>query len=163
MLESRAYQVQLLSVVPPVSVRVDGKTVVQAGEGKVGWWYDGEHTTLNILTGKTSSKNGAKVDVVLPQLTESQRTTLNGLPGKIARMKRVMPLLNHQWPIEWTPPALVHQAQTGNRMGLNPEKGVEELTAFEAAQKDVFDALRAMTLPESVRTKVMNHLSGIQR
>jgi len=66
MLESRAYQVQLLSVVPPVSVRVDGKTVVQAGEGKVGWWYDGEHTTLNILTGKTSSKNGAKVDVVLP-------------------------------------------------------------------------------------------------
>jgi hypothetical protein len=157
----RRYEVRFLSVAPPVSVKINGKEVPAVGEGGTGWWYEGDKATLHVTTGTTAKSAGVTITASLPAMADSVSEALNGLPGKLARLKRVMPLLNHQWPVEWSPPVLVRQSQTGNRMGLFPAKGMEELRQFAGRQREVLDAIQRMSVPDSVRARVMNHLSGI--
>ncbi len=75
-------------------------------------------------------------------------------------MKRVMPVLNSQWPKEWSPDVLIHAAQTGDRMTVAPQTAVEEMKAFEGYRPRILDSVQHMTLPDSIRIRVQNHLTA---
>ncbi len=159
MLKERSFHIELLSAFPPERVEVNGKRLdFTHDEKSVGWRYDGDHTTVKILTPEYAA--GSKVSVEVYGAQGSDRSMIDGLPGKIARMKRAMPILNSQWPKEWSPDVLIHAAQTGDRMTIFPKTAVEEMKAFTGYRERILDSVGHMTLPDSIRAKVVNHLTA---
>jgi hypothetical protein len=69
-----------------------------------------------------------------------------------------MPLLNHLWPQEWSPESLVAVAQTGNRLSIEPSGVGKELGSFEDRWGEVLGEVRAMSIPDSVKERVLHHL-----
>jgi len=159
MLNKRSYRIDLLSAFPPAKVLVNGRAVAWTkDETKVGWWYDGDHTTVKIQTPEFAVRDKVTVEVYLKEKGEDV-ALLDGLPGRIARLKRTMPVLDSQWPVEWSPDVLIHAAQTGDRMTIFPQTAKEEMKAFEGYRPRILDSIQHMTLPDSLRTKVRNHLT----
>ncbi len=157
MLTGRSYQIDLLSSFPPGRVLVNGNPVsFVKQEGTVGWWYDGDHATVRILTPRMAASMKVVIEI---QESSADRNLINGVPGKIARLKRVMPLLDNLWPEEWSPEVLLHAAQTGDRMTIDPSSAVKEISAIGAARDTILKEVNQMDIPDSVRTKVVNHLS----
>jgi hypothetical protein len=148
----------MLASLPPKKVEFSGTALgrVAAGSGP-GWWYDGDRTTLHVLTPRVMTESETRI--LIEEDTENNRSAVvNGLPGKIARLNRVMPLLNHLWPLEWSPESLVAVAQTGNRLSIEPSGVGKELGSFEDRWGEVLGEVRAMSIPDSVKERVLHHL-----
>ena len=158
MVKERSYQVEFLSSFPPVRVMVNGRLVNRTTDkAQSGWWYDGDHVSLTVQT--PSLPVSSKVTIDVRFASGDDPALVNGLRGKIARMKRVMPLLNSQWPREWSPDVLIHAAQTGDRMSIFPGTAVEEMKTFPGYRAKILDSIQHQTLPDSIRTRVSNHLT----
>ncbi len=159
LLNKRSYRIDLLSAFPPAKVLVNGTAVAWTkDETKVGWSYDGDHATVRVQTPKFGVRDKVEVEVFPKEIGEDV-ALIDGLPGKIARLKRTMPVLDSQWPVEWSPDVLIHAAQTGDRMTIFPQTAIEEMKAFEGYRPRILDSVQHMTLPDSIRTRVRNHLS----
>ncbi len=159
MLKKRSFRIDLLSAFPPERVVINGKPVqFTHDEKRIGWSYDGDHSTVKILTPEIAAGNRVTVEVT--NARDEDRALINGLPGKIARMKRAMPMVNSQWPKEWSPDVLIHAAQTGDRMTIFPQTAIDEMKAFGGYRARILDSISHMTLPDSIRTKVENHLTA---
>ena len=158
MAKQRSYRVDLLSAFPPERVVVNGNELhFKHDESQIGWSYDGDHTTVKILTPEFAVGKRVTVDVTGPR--GEDHALINGLPGMIVRMKRVMPLVNSQWPKEWSPDVLIHAAQTGDRMSIFPQTAIDEMKAFQGYKARILDSVAHMTLPDSIRARVENHLT----
>jgi alpha-glucosidase len=158
MLTQRSFEIAMLASLPPKKVEFSGTALgrVAAGSGP-GWWYDGDRTTLHVLTPRVMTESETRI--LIEEDTENNRSAVvNGLPGKIARLNRVMPLLNHLWPQEWSPESLVAVAQTGNRLSIEPSGVGKELGSFEDRWGEVLGEVRAMSIPDSVKERVLHHL-----
>ena len=82
--------------------------------------------------------------------------------GTIARLKRVMPMINNHWPAEWAPEAMIAATQTGNRIGLKPESTAKELQALFESYPAILDAVESLEIPDTTKTRVLGHLAGLQ-
>jgi hypothetical protein len=101
-----------------------------------------------------------KVEVLikLPAALAANDNLLDGVPGKLARLRRVMPLLNSLWPKEWSPEILVAVAQTGNRISINPKTALEELQKLDREFPEVLNAVRNLQADSSTIATVLAHL-----
>jgi hypothetical protein len=72
-----------------------------------------------------------------------------------------MPLLNSTWPKEWSPDILVHAAQAGNRIGINPGNAETELSQLRSDLPEVLKHIQSLDIDPEIRARVLNHLSGI--
>jgi alpha-glucosidase len=157
----RSYEIVLPGIVPPEGVTSNGRALAWTREeGAEGWAYDGEHASVLVRTGSFPLTERVTVLLTMPSDAASLGRTLDGFPGRLARLRRVMPILNNQWPMEWSPGTLVHAAQTGNRLGINPGAFRDELARFGPDQQEIQKAVRGMEIPDSVRARVLNHLTS---
>ena len=108
-------------------------------------------------------KVNEKVEVTIkfPPGFEAKSSLIDGVPGKLARLRRVIPLLNSQWPKEWSPDNLVEAVQTGNRISLNPKTALQELEKLERSLPEVIDQITKLNIDKGVINRALAHLDGL--
>jgi alpha-glucosidase len=162
MLTERGYELQLPGWWPPVRVSCNGVDIPFSANGvSSSWNYDGDKLMTTIALPKFGVDQKVEVIVRLPLGIESKMKLLDGTQGVLSRLRRVMPLLNGTWPKEWSPDILVHAAQTGNRIGIDPGNAETELTQLRRDLPEVIKQIQLLDIDPVVRSRVLNHLSGI--
>ena len=153
---SRGYEVRLPSTLPPESVRADGTDISYSRDGTApGWHYDGATLTTVISVPRTSVSR--KVDVVV-QTPAAPQMLVDGVPGKLARLRAAMDILNTTWPRGWSPDILIDAAQAGRRMTLHPETARQELEKLQRDMPVIVDTIRKMDVDCAALVRALGHL-----
>lgn len=128
MLTERGYEIRLPLTLPPDSVRSGDEFVPFAPDGTApGWRYDGDTLTTIISLLKVSVHEKVEVLVKSPPLDGLAWQLVDGVPGRLARLRAAMNILNTTWPKAWSPDSLIEAAQTGRRITLAPASARQEL------------------------------------
>lgn len=163
MLTQRAYVIRLAGVWPPASVSCNGHVVAFSSEESVpGWRYDGDKLMTIISLPKFRVSEKVEVAITTPLPLAANDPLLDGVPGRLARLRRVMPLLNSLWPKEWSPEILIAAAQTGNRISLKPENALEELQRLEKNFPEVLRQIVGLQADSSLVRQVALALAHLK-
>ncbi len=130
----RSYQIRVRGILPPQAVFCNGQEVFYRSPDDSNtphWHYEGNQIATVIQLDELSVR--AAVEVTLQLQPLENLDLLDGVPGKISRLKKVMHLLNkHATKTkDWSPEFLIEAAQAGNRMTLTPETALAELRNLE--------------------------------
>ena len=130
----RSYQIRVRGILPPQAVFCNGQEVFYRfpdDSNTPHWHYEGNQIATVIQLDELSVR--AAVEVTLQLQPLENLDLLDGVPGKISRLKKVMHLLNkHATKTkDWSPEFLIEAAQAGNRMTLKPETALAELRNLE--------------------------------
>jgi hypothetical protein len=150
MSNERAYEFRLPGNWPPTSVTVNGEPLPYSSTAdKPGWRFEGNTLTTVITTRRFST--GETVTVKLrtdPQLTHN-RSMLDGLAGKLARLRETYDILNAAWPAAGSPDLLIDAMQTGDRIGYHPETAFAEVSSLSAKLSGLAKIIDAMHATET--------------
>ena len=143
----RAYELRLPGNWPPSSVTVNGEPLPYANTAeKPGWRFEGSTLTTVITTRRFSTGDAVSVKLRIdPQLAHS-RSMLDGLPGKLPRLRETNDILNAAWPAAGSPDLLIDAMQTGDRIGYHPETAFAEVSRLSAkliGLAKIIDAMHA--------------------
>jgi hypothetical protein len=153
----RSYEVRLPLSLPPEAVSCGGKPLsFNAGGGGPGWRYDGDHLSTIITVPAHSVVD--TVDIVVRESSATDAALMNGVPGKIGRLRRVMKMIDNQWPKEWSPGLLVASVQIGNRMSLHPETARSELDEFSKKYPEILKQIGTLDIDAKLRGQALHHL-----
>jgi alpha-glucosidase len=133
MRRSRSYEVRLPLTLPPQSASVNGRPVK--------WRYDGQKLTTIIDV--PSMPVGERVDVRV-QLPDAPKTLVDGAPGRLARLRAAMTLLDTTWPNGWAPDVVIDAVQAGRRMTLQPATARQELEKLQREMPAIVKAISSM-------------------
>lgn len=162
MLEERSLEIRLPGTLPPKSVRCNGKSIEYSSETTVPHWsYDGDRVTTFIRTPRMRTNERVEVKVLFPKAVQNASSLLDGVPGKLARLKHITPLLNSTWPKEWSPDVLVDAAQTGNRITLRPDKAERELGELAGKISEAMRTIALLKVDSTIVAKVLGHLTRL--
>jgi hypothetical protein len=163
MLQERSYEIRLPGMFPPEAVTCNSHELsFNRGETEPGWRYDGEKLMVIVTLPNFQVHERVEIGIKFSESQSSHRELLNGFPGKLARLKRVMPLLNSLWHREWSPDILVEAAQTSNRIGLNPSSVISELQKFERMIPGVVQEIKKLAnLNRKLVRRALAHLAII--
>ncbi len=159
MLTERAYEIRLPGAWPPEAVSCNNQPIAFSREETVpSWRYDGDElmTIISLPKFRTTEKVEVLSKPVAALAVNAQ--LLDGVPGKLARLRRVMPLLNSLWTKEWSPEILVAAAQTGNRVSINPQSALAELQKLEREFPEVLNQVRQMQGDSTIIAIALGHL-----
>jgi alpha-glucosidase (family GH31 glycosyl hydrolase) len=160
--QERAYEFRLFGVFPPKRVTVNGQELKFTHEdGALGWRYDGNQTMVIITTPRFNVRDRVEMSAELPQATEAQQRALDGLPGKIGRLRTAMDIMNDTWRQGWSPDSLIHEFQVGDRMSYFPERALAEADDFQAQWPKMVSDVLAMQKEPIDKTAVMRALSHL--
>ncbi len=162
MLTERSYEIRLAGFWPPETVTCNGSPIqFSKEESSFGWRYDGDKVMAIISLPRF--KVSEKVEVVIRFSTglEDKSQLLDGFPGKLARLRGVMTLLNNQWPKEWSPDILVGAVQTGHRISLNPSTAEQEVENLDHILLQVVDQIKQLDIKRGVLKRVLAHLDDV--
>lgn len=121
MLTERAYEIRLPDAWPPEVVSCNNQPVAFSREETVpSWRYDGDNLMTIISLPKFGVTEKVEVLTKTPAALAASGQLLDSVPGKLARLRRLMLLLNRLWTKDGSPEILVAAAQTGYRLGINP-------------------------------------------
>ncbi len=156
MLAARGYQIRLPMTLPPDLVRANGANIPYAGDGAApGWRYDGGTLTTVISLAKTRVNQRVEVLVKSPAALPA---LVDGVPGKLARLRTAMDILNGSWPKGWSPDILIDAAQTGRRITLNPASAQAELQKLQRDFPAIIEAIGKMDVDCSALIRALGHL-----
>src|SRR5215469_2038657 len=159
MVQRRGYELRLRGSFPPREVISNGSMVPYRPHGGApGWRYDGNTLTTIISVPQMSVHETLHVKTVAESAAANRAELLNGVPGKILRMKATMDVLNGTWPVEWSPDELVAAYQTGNRITLAPGNAVAELQKFNEATPVIVQRIRSMGIQPALITRALAKL-----
>jgi hypothetical protein len=159
--EERSYEVRLPGSWPPEAVTANGKIVPYSPreELQTGWGYDGEKLTTVVSIPKFKVSEPIHITVKGPDYSAAAAHLLDGVPGKIARLRQAMTLINNKsWPKDWSPDVLVNAAQTGDRISLHPESARQELDVLRKRLPEVLREIMTLKGGRAVIDQVMLHL-----
>ncbi|MBI3483771.1 MAG: DUF5110 domain-containing protein, partial [Acidobacteria bacterium] len=156
MLAERGYEIRLPMTLPPDSVRANGANIPYASDGAVpGWRYDGD--TLTAVISLPRIRVNQKVEVLV-KASPAPLELLDGVPGKLARLRTAIDILNGSWPKGWSPDILIDAAQTGRRITLNPASAQEELQKLHHNMPEIIDAISKMDVDCAALIRALAHL-----
>jgi len=160
MLDERGYEIRLQQSWPPESVTWNGKPIAfdAMGRGQPGWHYDGSTLTTIVTVPKSSVRQKVEVTVKVSAAAASQTQLLDGVPGRLRRLRGVGDILNGAWPKGWNAASLVKAEQTGRRVELNPASALQELLQFNAQQADVVSAIQRVGFECCVADRALAHM-----
>jgi alpha-glucosidase len=162
MLTERRYEIQLVGSWPPESVTCNGQPVTfSRAQTTSGWWYDGDKLTTVISLPKLSTAKRVEVLVKHAASLDAQAQLLDGVPGKLARLRRAMAVLNATWSKGWSPDILIEALQTGNRIGLKPSSALEELQKLRKILPEVLKQVGEMDVDRKTIDRALAHLAGV--
>lgn len=156
----RAYEIRLEGTLPPDSVRANGADVrYAADEGASGWRYDG--ATLTTIISIPPTDAGKKIEVVVK--APAAPDLLDGARGRLARLRSAMDVLNTSWPNGWSPDVVIHAAQAGRRMTLDPSHARAELEKLAREMPAIEKAIVAMDADCRITTAALARLGRAAR
>jgi len=160
MLAARGYEIRLPMTLPPSrdfgTVRANGANIPYSGDGSApGWRYDGTSLTTVISLPRTSVNQ--KMDVLV-KAPAAPLELLDSVPGKLARLRTAMDILNGSWPKGWSPEILIDAAQTGRRITLNPATAQDELQKLQRDFPAVIEEIRKMDVDCTALIRALAHL-----
>ncbi|MCD6204707.1 MAG: DUF5110 domain-containing protein [Candidatus Marinimicrobia bacterium] len=141
--ESRDYEIRFLNRFPPESVRINGIEIpYQADGGANSWRYNGNDQSIRVYTSEMSVHRNVKIEC---RFTDTDIEALSGKKGQFADMIKFMKFLaKNNWDkSRYSNDLVVHAAQTGHRMSLNPENAVEEIKNFDSEWQKVLEMVEA--------------------
>jgi len=146
----RAYELRLPGSWPPSSVTVNEQSLARAkATDGPGWRFEGNTLTTVITTRKFSTGGAVTIKVrICPELARN-RALLDGLPGKLTRLRETYDLLNAAWPAAGSPDPLVDAMQTGDRISYHPETAFAETGGFAAKLAGLAKIIDAMHATET--------------
>jgi alpha-glucosidase (family GH31 glycosyl hydrolase) len=143
----RAYELRLPGSWPPSVVSVNDVPLrFEKRKGTIGWRFDGDTLTTIVTTPRVSVNSMLKISLRIEPEMAQNRALLAGFGGKLARLRETYDLLNANWPIAWSPDALVSAMQTGDRIGYFPKTALGEISGLQkklTALPELIDALHA--------------------
>jgi len=132
MIETRAYELRLPVTFPPTSVEVNGKALnYNKNIESDSWSYNGQKLTTIIKTAEFSVHNKVEVEIAFPDYDQK---LLAGKKGQIIKLFKIAKILakfrwkEARYPLEKY--KVLHFAQTGNRITLNPQNTLTEIQAL---------------------------------
>ena len=128
MQHQRGYEIRLPGDWPPASVTVNGTNM--AHSAKTGWSYEGNTLTTVIRTTVFSVTESVTITVRRDPDLISRNAELDGFAGITTRLHQTYDVLNQNWPLGWSPDALIEALQTGDRLSYHPEEAGRELSRF---------------------------------
>ena len=149
MLESRAYELRLPLTLPPEKVKVNGKRLYYKKEASVdSWGYDGNELTTHIFTPEFGVDQKVEVEIQFP---EHDLRLLSGKKGQISKLMKFMKFLamNNWDKSRYSNDVVVHAAQAGHRMSLNPQTALREIKEFDAYRQSILAMIKANSLEQS--------------
>jgi alpha-glucosidase len=159
MLTERAYEIRLPGAWPAEAVSCNNQPVVFSREETVlSWRYDGDKLMMIISLPKFRVTEKVEVLIKTSAGLAAGDQLLDEVPGKLARLRRVMPLLNRLWTKDWSPEILVAAAQTGNRISINPLSTLAELQKLEREFPEVLNQVRNMQGDSTTIAIALGHL-----
>jgi alpha-glucosidase (family GH31 glycosyl hydrolase) len=159
---ARAEEMCLVGCWPPAGVTVNGRELVFSASGNDSTWcYDGDKATVSVFVPPHATTQGTSITLTFPRESLQRNALLDGVPGTLSRLRRVIPWLNNTWPREWSPDDLVEAAQTGDRISLHPAAAVQELEDLERSIPTLAREIDSLKLDEGVRRQVLGHLRAI--
>ena len=157
MLSARGYEIHLPMTLPPISVHANGANIPYAGAAP-GWRFDGDTLTTIISVPQTRVNQKMEVLVKSPA---APHELLDGVPGKLARLRAAMDILNGSWPRGWSPDILIDAAQAGRRISLNPASAQPELQKLQRDFPAVIEEIRKMDVDCAVLLRALAHLGRV--
>jgi alpha-glucosidase (family GH31 glycosyl hydrolase) len=146
----RAYEIRLPGNWPPSSVTVNNEPLSYSRTAtNPGWRFEGDTLTTVITTRRFSTGDTVTVKLRIdPQLAHT-RSMLDGLTGKLARLRETYNILNAAWPTAGSPDALIDAMQTGDRIGYRPETAFAEVSSLAAKLAGLAKIIDAMHATET--------------
>ncbi|MCL4524305.1 MAG: glycoside hydrolase family 31 protein [Acidobacteria bacterium] len=156
MLTERGYEIRLPMTLPPVNVRTNGANISYAADAATpGWRYDGDTLTTIISVPKTRVNQKVEILVKLPS---APAELLDGVPGKLTRLRAAMDILNTSWPRGWSPDILIDAAQAGRRITLDPALAQAELQKLQRDFPTIIEAIGTMDVDCAAQVRALGHL-----
>ncbi len=157
---TRSYEVRLEGTLPPAAVIIGAEKLpfVKDSTG-TGWSYIGDRLTTVIRLPSRSVKEKIELTVSWDGMKQNNDAVTQGVRGELSRLRRVMAILNTQWPKEWSPEILIAAVQTGNRMGIQPGRALLELQDLDVKFGRVKAEIQTLKIPEEMRKRVLSHLT----
>jgi hypothetical protein len=144
---------------PPEEVTCNGAIVPFAHEAHApSWRYEGDELMLVISLPRFSMQEKVEVRITTAEEQLAHGHLLDGVRGKLARLRRVMPWLNQLWPQEWSPEEVIRAAQTGRRMSLQPKSALHELKELEQSCAAAAAAIANLHADKRIRGRALRHL-----
>jgi alpha-glucosidase len=154
----RGYEIRLPITLPPESVRANRANLSYASEGvAAGWRYDGDKLTTVISLPRISVKQKVEVLVKAPV---APAELLDGVPGKLARLRTAMNIIGNKWykGCCLSPDSLIEAAQTGHRITYNPASALDELRKLKKSTPAIIDQIARLDLPCNLIVQAVAHL-----
>jgi alpha-glucosidase len=146
---SRGYEVRLPLTLPPDSVTANGAAVA--------WHYDGP--TLTTIVDVPSAAVTRRVEVVVKS-PAIPMALVDGMPGRLARLRSAMGILDTSWPNGWSPDVVIDAAQAGRRMTLRPATARQELEKLQHDMPAIVDAITKMGVDCTTEAAALAHLGS---
>ena len=146
----RAYEFRLPGNWPPSSVTVNDEPLSYSSTtAKPGWHFEGNTLTTMITTRRFSTGDTVTVKLRIdPQLAHN-RSMLDSLAGKLARLRETYDILNAAWPAAGSPDLLIDAMQTGDRISYHPATAFAEVSGLSAKLSSLTKIIDAMHATET--------------
>jgi hypothetical protein len=118
-------------------------------KGTIGWRFDGDTLTTIVTTPHVPVNNTVKISLRTGLEMAHNRSLLDGFAGKLARLRETYDLLNANWPVAWSPDALVSAMQTGDRIGYLPKTANDEIGGLQRKLAVLPELIQALHATES--------------
>ncbi|GMV04496.1 MAG: alpha-xylosidase [Gemmatimonadota bacterium] len=125
----RRVTIRIPGVLPPDSVTENGVAVPYRRDGSApGWHYDGDAVAMEVRLAALPVTSGRVVAVFFPE-AGGGATLLDGMAGRLKRVRAAVDVLEGLWPTDWAPESLIGLGQAGWRAELDPATAAAELRA----------------------------------
>jgi len=150
MAETRTFIIELPLTLPPQKITVNDDLIHYDREfGTSSWTYDGNELTTEILTKSFSVNEKITIKVELP---DYDTELLSAKIGKFKELVKFIKFLaKNNWDkSKYSNDLMVHAAQTGHRMGINPDEAFKELKEFDAEWQKVLEMLETSSSEDEI-------------
>jgi alpha-glucosidase (family GH31 glycosyl hydrolase) len=146
MKKKMAYEIRLPLTIPPDNVKINGKNI-EFHEDMIenSWGYNGKELSTNILIQESSVHEKKSIEI---EFSNDNLKVLSGKKGKINRLITYMKFLaKNNWDkSKYSNDRVVHAAQTGHRLSLNPKNTISEIHEFDSELLKVIEMIEAYSV-----------------
>ncbi|MCX6270107.1 MAG: DUF5110 domain-containing protein [Bacteroidetes bacterium] len=146
-----SWEVRLPSLLPPIQVTIDGKTMPFSQNPVVNsWYYLGKELMVIVKTSPLSCTSTHEIILHFENPLSSRQALLNGKTGQFRRLSRIVTTLKQQAGSDFfIPDWLYGLEQTYRRIDYHPQNAESELIQFESHFNTLARDLATLTTDSS--------------
>ena len=132
--EHRCYELKMIMTFPPEKIKINGEEVKS-------WEYNGKELTTIIFTPEFSVHEKIEIEIEFP---DCDAKMLYGKKKQFSSLIKFMKILGkYNWHRNrYSNDLVVHTAQTGHRITLNPETALKEIQDFDKSFPKILNMIK---------------------